>query len=77
MIERLIEIIAEQFGVDADNITPDTNFKEDLGADSVDLAELAMTLDDEFDLPEPQDGDALPEFNTVNDALKYLEQFTD
>jgi len=74
MIEKLKQIIAEQFDVDADSITEETNLKEEFGADSVDLVELAMTLEEEFELPAPQDGDELPEFNTVGDVLKYLEE---
>ena len=44
MLEKMKEIIAEQLGVEEDEITPDTSFKEDLGADSLDLFELTMAL---------------------------------
>ena len=70
--ERLIEIIAKQLGVDADNVTPDASFMEDLGADSLDTVELVMALEEEFDLEIP-DSDA-EQIQTVQDALNYLDE---
>lgn len=69
--ERLIEIIAQQLGVDVDNVTPDASFMEDLGADSLDTVELVMALEEEFDLEIP-DSDA-EKIQTVQDALNYLD----
>lgn len=69
--ERLIEIIAQQLGVDADNVTADASFMDDLGADSLDTVELVMALEEEFDLEIP-DSDA-EKIQTVQDALTYLE----
>ena len=70
--ERLTEIIAQQLGVDADNVTPDASFMEDLGADSLDTVELVMALEEEFDLEIP-DSDA-EKIQTVQDALNYLDE---
>ena len=70
--ERLIEIIAHQLGIDADNVTPDASFMEDLGADSLDTVELVMALEEEFDLEIP-DSDA-EKIQTVQDALDYLDE---
>ncbi|MCE2400328.1 acyl carrier protein [Candidatus Poribacteria bacterium] len=70
--KRLIEIIAHQLGIDADNVTPDASFMEDLGADSLDQVELVMALEEEFDLEIP-DSDA-EKIQTVQDALDYLDE---
>lgn len=70
--ERLIEIIAHQLGIDADNVTHDASFMEDLGADSLDTVELVMALEEEFDLEIP-DSDA-EKIQTVQDALTYLDE---
>ena len=70
--ERLIEIIAHQLGVAADNVTSDASFMEDLGADSLDTVELVMALEEEFDLEIP-DSDA-EKIQTVQDALDYLDE---
>ena len=48
MLERMKELIADQLGIDAETITNESKFKEDLGADSLDLFELVMALEDEF-----------------------------
>lgn len=70
--ERLIEIIAEQLGIAAKNVTPDASFMEDLGADSLDTVELVMALEEEFELEIP-DSDA-EKIQTVQDALDYLDE---
>ena len=70
--ERLIEIIAKQLGVDENNVTPDSSFMEDLGADSLDTVELVMALEEEFDIEIP-DSDA-EKIQTVQDALSYLDE---
>ena len=53
MLEKMQEIIAEQLSVDADSITESSSFKEDLGADSLDLFELVMALEDEYSVEIP------------------------
>ncbi len=70
MFEKMREIIAEQLGVDEDEITPDTSFKEDLGADSLDLFELTMALEDEYDIEIP--AEELETIETINDVIEYL-----
>lgn len=68
--EKIRDIIADQFGVDADSITEDTAFK-DLG-DSMDLIELIMAMEEEFDMEiEDEEADSI---KTVGDALDYIKQ---
>ena len=71
MLEKMKEIIAEQLGVEEDEITLDTSFKEDLGADSLDLLELTMALEEEYDIEIP--AEELEEIETVNDVVEYLK----
>ncbi|MDR3149391.1 MAG: acyl carrier protein [Oscillospiraceae bacterium] len=74
LTEQIIAIIAEQLNIDSAEITTSTNLKDDLNADSIDLAELAMTLEDAFRIPTPEDGD-LPELTTVHDVISYVERY--
>ena len=71
IFEKIAALLAEQFGVEADTITMDTSF-EDLGADSGDIVELSMALEEEFDLEEMQDDD-LSGISTVSDLVRYLK----
>ena len=71
MLEKMKKIIAEQLGVEEDEITLDTSFKEDLGADSLDLFELTMALEEEYDIEIP--AEELEEIETVNDVVEYLK----
>lgn len=71
MEERVKEIIVEQLGVDADQVTDDASFVDDLGADSLDTVELVMALEEEFDVEIP-DEDA-EKITTVRDAISYLK----
>lgn len=71
MLEKLKEIVAERLSVDAEEVELNTSFKDDLGADSLDLFELVMALEDEFDVEIPADD--LANINTVNDAVEYLK----
>ena len=71
MLEKMKEIIAEQLGVEEDEITMDTSFKEDLGADSLDLFELTMALEEEFDMEIPSED--LEQLETVQDVVSYIE----
>jgi acyl carrier protein len=68
--ERVKQIVAEQLGVDADQVTNDASFMDDLGADSLDTVELVMALEEEFDI-EISDEDA-EKILTVQDAIDYL-----
>jgi len=70
--ERVREIIMEQLGVGADQVTPDARFIDDLGADSLDTVELVMALEEEFSIEIP-DEDA-EKIATVGDAVKYLQE---
>ncbi|MCD6461062.1 acyl carrier protein [bacterium] len=69
--EKVKEIIIEQLGVNADEVTMDAAFVEDLGADSLDQVELVMAFEEEFKAEIP-DEDA-EKLKTVNDAVKYIE----
>ncbi|MBM3263498.1 MAG: acyl carrier protein [candidate division Zixibacteria bacterium] len=71
MEARVKEIIVEQLGVDADQVTEDASFIDDLGADSLDTVELVMALEEEFDIEIP-DEDA-EKITTVRDAINYLK----
>lgn len=75
ILERLIDIIANQFSVDADSITVDTSFAGDLWADSVDIVELTMSLEDEFEFEMTErDEENMTKIQTVGDLLKFLQQ---
>ncbi len=70
--DRVKEIIAKELEVDAKQLTPEAKFIEDLGADSLDIVELVMALEDEFGIDIP-DEDA-EKMKTVGDAMNYLKQ---
>ncbi|MBI3581234.1 MAG: acyl carrier protein [Nitrospinae bacterium] len=69
--EKIREIIVEQLDVDADEVTPDASFIEDLGADSLDTAELVMAFEEAFDV-EISDDDA-EKILKVKDAIAYIK----
>lgn len=71
MLEKMKEIISEQLSVDADTITENSNFKDDLAADSLDLFELVMALEDEYSIEIPSDD--LQNLLTVGDVMNYLK----
>ena len=71
MLEKMREIIAEQLSCEAGTITQDTNFKDDLGADSLDLFELVMALEDEYSVEIP--AEELQELTTVGAVMNYLK----
>ena len=71
MLENLKTIIAEQLNVNADEIKEESNFKDDLGADSWDLFELVMSLEEEYGIEIPSDD--LEKIATVNDVIEYLK----
>ena len=72
VLERVGKIVAEQMGVDKAKIAAETSFVNDLGADSLDIVELVMELEDEFDISIP-DEDA-EKIQTVGQAIKYIEE---
>ena len=71
MLEKMKEIIADQLNVDADSITEASSFKEDLGADSLDLFELVIALEDEYSVEIPAED--LESLATVGDVMNYLK----
>ncbi|HLR71078.1 MAG TPA: acyl carrier protein [Pseudogracilibacillus sp.] len=72
VFERVKEIIVEQLDVDESDVTMEASFRDDLEADSLDVVELVMELEDEFDL-EIADEEA-ESINTVGDAVNYIEE---
>ena len=72
MLEKIKEILVEQLNCDADSINEDTSFKDDLGADSLDLYEMVMALEDEYGIE--IDTDELTDLSTVGDFMEYLKQ---
>ena len=68
--ERVIEIVAEQLGVDKEKITRETHFVNDLGADSLDTVELVMELEEEFDINIPDD--VAEKIQTVGQAVDHI-----
>ncbi len=76
MFEKLCALIAEQFGVEADAITMETAFVDELGADSVDLVDLSMALEEEFDMDEMNEDD-ITSIVTVGDLYKYMQEHLD
>ena len=71
MLEKMRDIIAEQLNCDADSITEETSFKDDLGADSLDLFELVMALEDEYSVEIP--AEELTDLTTVGAVIEYLK----
>lgn len=71
MLEKMKEIIAEQLSTEAETITLETSFKDDLGADSLDLFELVMALEDEYSVEIPSED--LANLLTVGDVVEYLK----
>lgn len=72
MLEKMREIISEQLNCEAESIQSETSFKEDLGADSLDLFELVMALEDEYSVEIPSE--ELQELTTVGAVIDYLKK---
>jgi acyl carrier protein len=75
VFDKIKEIIAEQLGVEPEEVTLESSFIDNLGADSLDVVELVMALEEEFDIEIP-DEDA-EKITTVNDAVEYIKAHTD
>ncbi len=72
LIDDVKEVVVEQLSVNADEVKEDSKFVEDLGADSLDVVELVMALEEKFDIEIPDsDAEAIA---TVGDAVKYIEE---
>ncbi len=71
VLERVTKVVVDRLGVDETEVKLEASFREDLGADSLDVVELVMELEDEFDM-EISDEDA-EKIATVGDAIKYIE----
>ena len=71
MFSKMQTLIAEQFALDEDEITMSSSFVDDIGADSVDLVELVMAMEEEFELDEIEEDD-LSQLKTVGDCVRYL-----
>ncbi len=70
--ERVNEIIVEQLGVSREEVVPEASFVDDLGADSLDIVELVMAMEEEFDVEIPDD-DA-EKIQTIGNAVSYLKE---
>ena len=69
--DRVQKIVVEHLGVEADKVTQDASFIDDLGADSLDIVELVMAFEEEFGVEIPDD--AAEKITTVKDAIDYIE----
>ncbi len=72
MFDKMKDIIADQLSCDADSIGMETSFKDDLGADSLDLFELVMALEEEYEIEIP--AEELTDIETVGDVVDYLKK---
>ena len=75
VLEKIIKMVAEQFMVDENQINADTSFVDDLGADSLDVVELTMALEEEFSLPDTPE-EELTNIHTVGDLADYVSSVT-
>ena len=72
MLDKIKEIVAENLGAEVEDLTPETSFKEDLGADSLDLMEMVMALEDEYSIEIPTED--LEQILTIGDVVNYIER---
>lgn len=72
VMDKVKRILSEQFDVDMSELTENTNIEEDLGADSVEVIDLLMSLEDEFDVEIPDE--AIDEIRTIADLTAYIEE---
>ncbi len=75
VLEQIIKMVAEQFMIDENEISADTSFVDDLGADSLDVVELTMALEETFSLPDTPE-DELTKIHTVGDLADYVSRAT-
>ncbi len=71
MLEKVINVVAESLGMEESEIKAESSFKDDLNADSLDLFEMVMALEEEFDVEIPNED--LEGITTVDDVVKYIE----
>ncbi len=71
ILEKVKVILSEQFDVEEDKISPETNLVDDLGADSLDVVDLIMSLEDEFEIEIPDE--EIENIRTVGELVKYIE----
>lgn len=72
VLEKVKAILAEQFDVEEDSINSETKLVEDLGADSLDVVDLLMSMEDEFEIEVPDED--IENMKTVNDLVQYIEE---
>ena len=72
VLEKVKMILSSQFDVEEDSITPETNIADDLGADSLDLVDMLMSLEDEFDVEIPDE--EIERIRTVGELVAYIEE---
>ena len=72
VLEKVKAILSEQFDVEEDSITPDTSIVDDLGADSLDVVDLLMSIEDEFEIEVPDS--EVENIKTVGELVKYIEE---
>ena len=75
IFDKVKSIIVDQLDVDEDKVTLNANIQDDLGADSLDIVDLVMSFEDEFDLEIPDD--QVENIKTVGDVVKYIEDNTE
>ena len=75
VLEQIIKMVAEQFMIDENEITADTSFVDDLGADYLDVVELTMAMEETFSLPDTTE-DELTNIQTVGDLADYVSRAT-
>ena len=75
IFEKVKSIIVDQLDVDEDKVTMTANIQDDLGADSLDIVDLVMSFEDEFDMEIPDD--QVENIKTVGDVVKYVEENTE
>jgi acyl carrier protein len=75
IFDKIKEIVIEQLGVDPEDVAMESSFIDDLGADSLDIVELIMALEEEFDLEIPDE--EAEKFPTVGDVVSYIKEHTE
>ena len=75
VLEKMKQILSEQLDADIDSITPETDISDDLGADSLDVVEMLMAIEDEFDIEIPDD--KVESLKTVGQVVDYIQENMD